>query len=115
MEKTSWTDSVRNEEVLRRVEENRNMLRTIKRRTFNWFARILCRNCHLKHVIEGRIEERNDVSGRRERRCWQLLDAVKEERRYWKLKDEARCGKFSLEETGVPSYDRLHNERNTCR
>jgi len=32
MEKTSLTDSVRNEKVLRRAEEDRNMLRTIKRR-----------------------------------------------------------------------------------
>jgi len=29
------------------------------------------------------------VSGRRERRCRQLPDAVKRKRRYWKLKEEA--------------------------
>ena len=33
MEKIDWTDRVRNEEVLPRVEEERNILRTIKRRT----------------------------------------------------------------------------------
>jgi hypothetical protein len=30
MEKISWTDRVRNEEVLHRVEEERNILHTIK-------------------------------------------------------------------------------------
>jgi hypothetical protein len=32
MEKISWTDLVRNEEVLHRVKEERNILHTIKRR-----------------------------------------------------------------------------------
>jgi hypothetical protein len=81
MEKNSWTDSVRT--VLRRAEEDRNMLRTIKKRKGNWFVRILCKNCHLKHVIEGRIEGRKEVSGRRGRRGRQLLDVFKEKRRYW--------------------------------
>jgi hypothetical protein len=32
MEKISWTDRVRNEEVLHRVKEERNILHTVKRR-----------------------------------------------------------------------------------
>jgi hypothetical protein len=36
MEKISWMHSVRNEEVLRRVKEDRNILNTIKRRKANW-------------------------------------------------------------------------------
>jgi len=80
---------VRNEEVLRRVEGERDMLRTTKRRKVNWFGSILFRNCHLKHVIEGRIEGRKEVSERRGRRGRQLLDTVKEKRRNWKLKEEA--------------------------
>jgi hypothetical protein len=31
MEKISWTDRVRNEEVLHRVKEERNIVHTIKR------------------------------------------------------------------------------------
>jgi hypothetical protein len=57
MEKISWTDRVRNEEVLHRVRE-RNILHTIKRRKTNWIGHILRRNCLLKHVIEGKLEER---------------------------------------------------------
>ena len=52
---------MRNEEVLRRVKEERNILHTIKRRTDNWIGHILRRNCLLKHVIEKEIEARIEV------------------------------------------------------
>jgi hypothetical protein len=61
---------------------------TMKRRKANWIGHILRRNCLLKHVIEGRIEGRIEVTVRGRRRK-QLLDDVKEKRRYWKLKAEA--------------------------
>jgi hypothetical protein len=54
MEKFSWTDRVRNEEILHRVKEERNILHKIKRRKANWIGHILRRNCLLKHVIEGK-------------------------------------------------------------
>ena len=56
MEKISWTDRVRNEEVLHRVKEERNVLRTVKRRKANAIGHILRRNCLFKHIIEGKIE-----------------------------------------------------------
>jgi hypothetical protein len=89
MEKISWTDRVRNEEVLHRVKEERNNLHTIKRTKANWIGHILRRNCLLKHVIEGKLEGRIEMTGRRGRRRKQLLDDLKEKKRYWKLKDEA--------------------------
>jgi hypothetical protein len=49
----SLTDRVRNEEALRRVKEERNILYTVNRRKANWIGHILHRNCLLKHVIEG--------------------------------------------------------------
>jgi hypothetical protein len=55
MEKISWTDRVRNEEVLHTVKEERNILHTIKRRKANCIGHILRRNCLLKHVIEGKL------------------------------------------------------------
>jgi ppGpp synthetase/RelA/SpoT-type nucleotidyltranferase len=58
MEKISWTDRVRNEEVLHRVKEERTILHKIKRRKANWIGHILRRNCLLKHVIEGKLEGR---------------------------------------------------------
>jgi hypothetical protein len=66
MEKISWTDHVRNE-VLHRVKEERNILHTIKRRKTNWTGHILCRNCLLKYVIEGKLEGRTEMTGRRGR------------------------------------------------
>jgi hypothetical protein len=76
-------------EVLHRVKEERNILHTIKRRKTNWIGHILRRNCLLKHVTEGKLERRTEMTGRRGRRRKQLLDDLKEKRRYWKLKEEA--------------------------
>jgi hypothetical protein len=45
MEKISWTDHVRNEEVLVRVNEQRNILHEITKRKANWIGQILRRNC----------------------------------------------------------------------
>jgi hypothetical protein len=59
-----WIGRVKNEEVLCRVEEERNRLQTIKRRKANWIGHILRWNCLLKHVIEGQIVGRIDVTGR---------------------------------------------------
>jgi len=55
MENISRTDRVRNEEVLRRVKEERNNLHIIKRMEVNWIGHILRRNCLLKDVIEGNV------------------------------------------------------------
>jgi hypothetical protein len=46
---------VRNEEVLHRVKEDRNILLTIKRRKVNWIGHVLCRNCLLKHVLGRKV------------------------------------------------------------
>jgi hypothetical protein len=70
---------------IQRVKEERNVLHTIKRRKANWISQILRRNCLLKHIIEGKIQGRIDVTGRRERRCKKLLDNLKEKRGYCKL------------------------------
>jgi hypothetical protein len=48
----------------------------------------LCRNCLLKHVIDGKIEGRIEVMGRRGRRRKKLLDDLKEKWGYWKFKEE---------------------------
>ena len=56
MEKISWTDHVRNEEVLLRVNEQRNILHEIRKRKANWIGHILQRNCLLKQVIKGKIK-----------------------------------------------------------
>ena len=47
------------------------------------------RDCLLKHVIEGKVEGRIEVTVRRGRRRRKLLDDLKEKRRYSHLKEEA--------------------------
>jgi hypothetical protein len=89
MEKISWTNRLRNEEKLQRVKEENSILHTGKRRKTNCNGHILHRNCLLKHVIKGKIEERIEVARRGRRRSKQLLDGFKERRFYWKLKEEA--------------------------
>jgi hypothetical protein len=98
MEKISWTDRVRNGEVLHRVKEERNIVHTIKRRKANWIGHILRRNCLLKHVIEGKLEGRIEMTGRPGKRRKQLLDDLKEKRGYWKLRESIRshCVENSL-------------------
>ena len=80
MEKISWTDHVRNEEVLLRVKEQRNILHEIRKRKANCFGHILRRNCHLQRVIEGKIQGGIEVTGRQGRRRRKLLDDLKERR-----------------------------------
>jgi hypothetical protein len=86
MEQISWTKCVRNGEVLQRFKGETNILQTIKRKKANWIGM----NCLLKHVIEGKIEGRIEVTGRQSRTHKQLLNDLKEERGYWKLNEEAR-------------------------
>jgi len=89
MEKISWADHVRNEEVLLRVNEQRNILHEIRNPKANWIGHILRRNCLLKQVIEGEIKGEMEVTRRRGRRHRKLLDVLKERRGYSHLKEEA--------------------------
>jgi len=57
---------MRKEELVYRVKEERNILQTIKSEKANWIGHILPRNCLLKHIIEGQIEERKEVTGNEE-------------------------------------------------
>jgi hypothetical protein len=56
MGKISGIDHVRNEDVLLRVKEQRNILHVIRKRKANWIGHILCRNCLLQRVTKGKIK-----------------------------------------------------------
>ena len=66
MEKISWADNVRKEEVLLRVKDQRNILHEISKRKANWIGHILHRNCLVQRVTEGKI--RGDRSDRKTRK-----------------------------------------------
>jgi hypothetical protein len=72
----SWTDCVKNDKVLQRGKDERNILHTTKGRKANLIGYILQRNCLLKRVFEGKIE----VIQLRGRRHTHLLDDLKETR-----------------------------------
>jgi hypothetical protein len=59
----------------------------------------LWRNCLLKHVIEGKIDRKREVTRRRGRRCKKALDDITKKRGYWTLTEEhyiALCGELAL-------------------
>jgi len=58
---------VRNEDVLLRVKEQRNILHEISKPKANWIGHILRRNCLLQGAIEGKIKGR-DINDRRTRK-----------------------------------------------
>ena len=86
-EKISWTDRVKNE-ILQKVKKGRNIVHTIRQRKAKWICHIFRGNCFLKHAIEGKIQG----TIRRGRTCKQVLDYLKEKRRYWRLKEEVLDG-----------------------
>jgi len=72
--------------VLLRVNEQRNILHEIRKRKAKWIGHTLRRNCLLNQVIEGKIKEEMEVTRRQGRRCWKLLDDLKDRRGYSHLK-----------------------------
>jgi hypothetical protein len=87
MENISYTDRVRNEEVLHSVKKERYSPHTINTRIrkANWMGHISRRKCLVRHVTEGKIGGRIEGTGRRKK----LLDDLQERRGYWKSKEEA--------------------------
>jgi hypothetical protein len=73
MEKIRWVDRVKNG-VLQKAKKARKILHTIKRMKANWICRILRKDCLLKHLVEGKTEEKGSRGGRRK----QLLDDLQE-------------------------------------
>ena len=89
MEKIIWTDHMRIEEVLLRINEQRNILHEIRKRKANWIGHILRRNCLIRQVSEGKIKGEMEVTRRRGRRRKKLLDDLREGRGYFHMKEKA--------------------------
>jgi hypothetical protein len=89
MEQISWTDHLRNEEVLLRVKEQGNILHEISERMDNWIGHILRRNYLLRQAIEGKMKGRTELKGRRGRRRRKLVDYLKESGGYSHLKEKS--------------------------
>jgi hypothetical protein len=72
---------VRNEEVLLRVKEQRNILHEIRKWKVKSIGHILRRNSLLQRVTEGKIQRGIEVTERQGRRSRKLLDDLKEKKR----------------------------------
>jgi hypothetical protein len=83
MEKIKWPEKLPNEQVLEHIGEKRTPLNNILRRKANWIGHILRRNCLLHDAIEGQMMK---VKGLGKRRT-QLLDDLRNRKRYWELKE----------------------------
>ena len=83
MEKIKWREKVAIEQVLERIAEKRSLLIKILPRNSNWIGHILRRNWILHDAI-GQITEVKGVGRRRT----QLLDCLRDSRRYWENKEE---------------------------
>ena len=80
---------MRNEEVLLRVNEQRNILHEIRKRKVIWFGHILRRNCLLQQVINVKIKGQIEVTRRRGRWRKKLIDKLKDRNGYCQTKEEA--------------------------
>ena len=58
MEKISWTENITNEGVLKREEESRALLETMRNRQYQWIFHILRGNSILTTVLEGQMKGR---------------------------------------------------------
>ena len=82
MEKISWRDKVRNEEVLKRVGEKRRILQVIRNRKRNWIGHWLMRDCLLMDALEGMMSGKRG----RGRRRYQMVDNIRVEKSYVRMK-----------------------------
>ena len=71
-ENISWRDKTSNDEVLRRVNEERGMLKAITKRKKSWVGSILSREGLMKDALEGRMEGKRQQGRPRQ----QMLDDI---------------------------------------
>jgi hypothetical protein len=75
IDKISWRNHVRNEEVLRRVVEKRLMIHTIRERQRRWIGHTLRGDSILRIVMEWKLEgKRTRGRPRRKLMDWTMKD-----------------------------------------
>ena len=56
IERITWTDHITNDEVLERVQENRQLINLIKERQAKWIGHVMRSDTLLKDILEGRTK-----------------------------------------------------------
>jgi len=77
--------------ILQSVRAEGMIPHKIKRGKADWIGYILLINCLLSRTVEGKKEGDIDGTGKRGRRCRQILNNLKKKRRHLKLKEKAVC------------------------
>ena len=85
MERISWTERRTNEDVLILVQEERSIMKIIKKRQKTWIGHILRHNNLLRDVIEGRMDGKRS----RGRKRIMMLDDMRRGKPYGNLKRRA--------------------------
>ena len=67
MWRISWTDRIRNEEVLRRLGKERELIKTIKKRKLEYLGHIMRGEKYrlLRLILEGKVKGKRSVGRRR--------------------------------------------------
>jgi len=85
MEKIRWMDKVTNEDVLKKVNESKNMLNVIRQRKRKWIGHVLRHDEFLQEIFEGRMKGKPT----RGRERIQFLEDLADGKDYASLKREA--------------------------
>ena len=85
MEAIKWFEKETNEEGLECIGKKRTLLNNILSRKTNWIGHILRIHGLVSDAIEGQMTEVKGI----EIRKTQLLDDLRNRRRYWELNEEA--------------------------
>ena len=86
MLRVTWQDKIRNDEVLTRIGQERELLKTIRHRKALWMGHALRKNGIVNDVLEGTVE--GDV--KRGRRKTKFVDDLKEGKGYENMKRRAQ-------------------------
>jgi len=65
MLKISWTEKITNEEVWKRIGEEKSILTTIQQRKHNWLGHVLRHDSKLLTILEGRTMGKRQRERRR--------------------------------------------------
>src|SRR6267154_2586803 len=84
LEKISWSDKMKNEEVLKRVEEKSCLIRTISQRKKNWIGHMLRGDGLLRDVMERRMMGKRRQGQPRKGMITDIKEAIRD------LKEEDR-------------------------
>lgn len=86
IEGIKWQDKIRNEEVLNRVGEERQILRTVKNRKRSWLGHILRRDCLQRRIMEGELEGKRSRGRKRNGMLTDMLNG----RSFEQMKEDAQ-------------------------